>query len=222
MTIGVGLVDALNSVRVGTPTDDAVTLFESLARELPVEHTGDGGRMSKFSQLLPTELFPTRQAVKSANDRHLNNLPAEAYPFRAKDVGSKNFLDGALLVEEELVLKVGAQVMLVKNMDNVLVNGSVGKVLGFYEPKQLRSTGQGKKTGALLRDVELGEDGRAVLRESKTKRRREDVVRLPLVLFQYPKRGAVGEVKIEAVLLKPEIFHADGADGKSGAKRTQM
>ena len=37
-----------------------------------------------------------------------------------------------MVAQKDLRLKVDAQVMLIKNVDDTLVNGSVGKVLGFF------------------------------------------------------------------------------------------
>lgn len=45
----------------------------------------------------------------------------------------------SLLCEEWLVLKLSAQVMLIKNVDEVLVNGLVGKVIGFHRPGKIIS-----------------------------------------------------------------------------------
>ena len=57
--------------------------------------------------------------------------------FRAKDWpapepnASKNTYLSNFMATEKLVLKVGAQVMLIKNLDATLVNGTIGKVVGF-------------------------------------------------------------------------------------------
>lgn len=50
------------------------------------------------------------------------------------DTGHPDYRDkllASMMAPKSLELKVGAQVMLVKNMDDTLVNGSVGKVKGF-------------------------------------------------------------------------------------------
>jgi ATP-dependent DNA helicase PIF1 len=41
------------------------------------------------------------------------------------------------MAPQTLVLKLGAQVMLLKNMDNGLVNGSVGKVIAFKAKSEM-------------------------------------------------------------------------------------
>ncbi|KAI0634608.1 hypothetical protein C8Q77DRAFT_769183 [Trametes polyzona] len=89
-----------------------------------------------------------------------------------------------MVVPAQLVLKANAQVMLVKNVDEKLVNGSVGRVLGFFTtasclasvapstptPKEEGSkpkstpgspdSGSASKAGGAVRNVQVGPDGR--------------------------------------------------------------
>ncbi|KAI6046642.1 hypothetical protein EDC04DRAFT_2629121, partial [Pisolithus marmoratus] len=76
-----------------------------------------------------------------------------------------------VLAEKVLHLKKGAQVMLIKNVDEILVNGCVGKVVGFYGYREVMNTlisegekriGSTKTTG-FVRNVKLGPGG-ALLR----------------------------------------------------------
>lgn len=118
-------ISALNTLRLGTPTEEATALFNSLSRPLP------------SSSILPTELYPLRAQVAQSNASRLNALPSPKILFVARDSGTRMKLLETLLAEERLELKVDAQVMLIKNVDEVLVNGVVGRVLGFYSPNQL-------------------------------------------------------------------------------------
>ncbi len=179
----------------------------------------------------------------------MNALPTHPLPYVARDSGSRPKLLDNLLAEERLELKVDAQVMLIKNVDEVLVNGVVGRVLGFYHPHQLigdippppppsifgvtkslspssssgasSSTSSGKpptsfksrtetkKNGALVRYVQLTDDGRTPViasfvdnkenaggkHESKpnskqTGKAADSKERYPLVLFEYPCKVA--------------------------------
>lgn len=98
------------------------------------------------SEIKPTKLFPTRAEAFNANKKALAKLPSEVKNFTRKqsvigflpmsqrqsvfDKIDKNFPG-----EVELSLKVGAQVMLLVNLDVAggLCNGSRGVVTGFEE-----------------------------------------------------------------------------------------
>jgi ATP-dependent DNA helicase PIF1 len=79
--------------------------------------------------------FSLRSQVDDANKSKLDKLPGQARTFRANDSGK--YLDKLkeVLAPSLLVLKVGAQVMLIKNQkdDNSLVNGTMGTVESFSE-----------------------------------------------------------------------------------------
>lgn len=105
-------------MRVGKLSSEALATFRSLAR-LPDSH----------SKLKPTELYPLRESVNSANRTRLESLPGEPIVFTARDYGRVNA--DHFMAPDVLHLKVNAQVMLLKNMDQTLVNGSMGIVKGF-------------------------------------------------------------------------------------------
>jgi ATP-dependent DNA helicase PIF1 len=116
----------LNELREGRLTPASISKFRSLSR--PLHFTDD---------LDATELFPTRAEVDGANMKRMRNLQGESRTYEARDGGTiteKSFRDKLLancMAPEVLVLKKGAQVMLIKNVDDTLVNGSLGKVIGF-------------------------------------------------------------------------------------------
>lgn len=121
-------LDMLQEVRDGEVSDSTLKKFQSLARPLSIV---DG--------VLPTRLFPTRRETDSINKQMLQNLPGETCKFTAVDSGSmihsdqgRKMLDNFLALSE-IELKVGAQVMLIKNMDDKLVNGTLGIVVGFMD-----------------------------------------------------------------------------------------
>ena len=113
-------------MRKGNISQQARDTFKSLSR--PLTFT-DG--------LLPTELFPLRFEVEKSNTSRLQSLTSASHFFTARDSGSasedkrKKLLEN-MVAQGRLELKKDAQVMLIKNMDENLVNGSVGRVLGFY------------------------------------------------------------------------------------------
>ncbi|KAL2271487.1 hypothetical protein VTJ83DRAFT_858 [Remersonia thermophila] len=113
----------LNEMRLGRISDDTVRSFQALSRPL----TFDDG-------IEVTELFPTRQEVDSSNQRRLKALTGKVYRYDAVDTGDPKIRDRLLanmMAPPTIELKKGAQVMLIKNMDDTLVNGSLGTVVGF-------------------------------------------------------------------------------------------
>ena len=71
----------------------------------------------------------------------MKNLPGAPVMYTAVDGGSitdfvqRQKLLSNCMAPQQLTLKVGAQVMLIKNMDENLVNGSLGKVIRFMDEK---------------------------------------------------------------------------------------
>jgi ATP-dependent DNA helicase PIF1 len=149
----VEFVHLLNELRRGFITPLAIQSFQALSRPI----------VSSDSDLPPTELFPMRHEVERANSTRLAALQSPPVSYDARDSGSaapdrrKAVLAG-MMVPERLVLKQGAQVMLVKNVDDQrgLVNGAVGRVLGFFAAPRGKSEG-------VVRNVKLSEDGKSVV-----------------------------------------------------------
>jgi len=116
----------LNEMREGRLTPKSIEAFRGLNRPMKFEDT-----------LEATELFPTRNEVDRANTERLHNLQGESQIFEARDGGAivdKAQRDKMLqncMAPEIITLKKGAQVMLIKNVDESLVNGSLGRVIGF-------------------------------------------------------------------------------------------
>jgi hypothetical protein len=74
--------------------------------------------------------YPTKFEVETANNNKLKMLEGEEHVFPASDYGDQRELNN-FMAPKILKLKVGAQVMLLKNIKRTLVNGSIGKVIGF-------------------------------------------------------------------------------------------
>ena len=136
-------VRMLEETRRNCLSQETIREYERLARPLDIS---DG--------ILPTELFPTRAQVADANESRLKALPGKLNVYKSSDVshvhnkngtqrGSygfksvedqiKQYLDRHMMVTDKIELKDGAQVMLVKNLTNGLVNGSRGKIIGFMK-----------------------------------------------------------------------------------------
>lgn len=96
--------------------------------------------------IMPTKLYPTRARVDEMNRKSMDLLEGEPVVFTMKSIMRVNGremeieyenIKKGLLVDAELTLKVGAQVMCVVNMKNEktleLCNGSQGIVTGFAD-----------------------------------------------------------------------------------------
>ncbi len=85
----------------------------------------------------PTKLYTHNYDVDRVNAQHLSQLKGTLKKFKAKTSGNKKLIEtlkNSVLAGEELVFKIGAKVMFVKNdKEHRYVNGSLGKILGFTD-----------------------------------------------------------------------------------------
>eukprot|EP00698_Gefionella_okellyi_P010198 TRINITY_DN2633_c0_g1_i1.p1 TRINITY_DN2633_c0_g1~~TRINITY_DN2633_c0_g1_i1.p1 ORF type:complete len:371 (-),score=87.99 TRINITY_DN2633_c0_g1_i1:1466-2578(-) len=113
----------LQDVRYSRPSARTIAQLHMLQRPLDCP---DG--------IQPTRLYATNKDVDTMNLRYLEQLPDDAVEYKAQDTGSERALgSGRLLAVASLTLKLGAQVMLLRNMNDgsQLVNGSRGVVVAF-------------------------------------------------------------------------------------------
>jgi ATP-dependent DNA helicase PIF1 len=120
----------LNEMRVGRLSSESIQVFNSLSRKLDFE-----------DDIEATELFPTRNEVDNSNRVRMQQLGGASYTFHAVDGGTMTdtvqrdkFLANCM-APQTITLKKGAQVMLIKNLDEGLVNGSIGKVIAFMDQR---------------------------------------------------------------------------------------
>lgn len=124
-----GFIEMLNEIREGTVTDSTCKKFNALSRELEPK-----------AGVIPAKLFSTRREVDYANSEMLTKLPGEEVSFKAVDGGymedadARTRLLSSFLATDKLSLRVGCQVMMIKNIDEKLVNGSLGRVIAFIDP----------------------------------------------------------------------------------------
>lgn len=117
----------LNEMREGRLSKSSIEAFQKLSRPLS----------DAMANTMATELFPTRREVDMANDSRMRSLVGEVRTYEARDGGTiadkvaRDRLLQHCMASEVIHLKKGAQVMLIKNIDESLVNGSIGKVIGF-------------------------------------------------------------------------------------------
>ncbi|KAH8835600.1 hypothetical protein DL96DRAFT_70560 [Flagelloscypha sp. PMI_526] len=120
----------LNEMRFGRLSQKSIKTFKSLSR--PIEYDDGIG---------PTELFPLRNGVDASNNARMRSLGTDSVIFKAfeggmvTDTEQRDRLLSNFMAPRELSLKVNAQVMLIKNMEEgILANGSMGRVLSFENP----------------------------------------------------------------------------------------
>ena len=232
-------------MRRGEISPSAKQTFQGLSRPLAQD---DG--------LLPTELFPLRAEVERANAVRMAALGTPAVKYEARDSGAAPPERRAKLLENMvaprvLELKADAQVMLVKNVDERLVNGSVGRVLGFYTSavcaasigapaapaapqakkegasKPRSVSAESKSTNGFVRNVEVGPDGRTPLALCAGENKEN----------KSPASKGKGKVKDdelyplvefttpqgkEIVLVARDEFRSEDSEGKLLARRVQV
>ncbi|CAG9564653.1 unnamed protein product [Danaus chrysippus] len=118
-------ISILNNIRIGRVTKE---ISERLLKTASQKIESDG--------ILATRLCSHTNDSKSINNSKLRDLEGEEKIFSAQDSdNASTLLDMQTIAPSKLVLKVGAQVMLLKNI-NVnagLVNGARGVVVRFDE-----------------------------------------------------------------------------------------
>ena len=127
----------LNDIRNGEVDEMTV---EYLSERLDKEPEG-------YSR--PTRLFTHNADVDAINLKHLQELEGEEQEYPMSWRGSFNIVESlkkSCLAPENLVLKVGAQVMFVKNnYEAGYVNGTIGEVIAFKDNLPVVRTFEGNE-----------------------------------------------------------------------------
>ena len=118
-------IGILDRIRTSQVTDGDLALLNS--RVAPSHQL-----TSPPSHQLTITLSTRRDTVDFINTDQLGNLPGE--PELYKGIIRGEFPETSLPTPQELLVKVGAQVLFVKNdMDHRWVNGTLGTIIGFDE-----------------------------------------------------------------------------------------
>ncbi|KAK7603114.1 hypothetical protein V9T40_003113 [Parthenolecanium corni] len=115
-------VSILNNIRLGKVTEEITARLKATTKNV-LEKEG----------IIPTQLCCKTLEAQLINDNKLKQLPGKEYRYVATDSGSEKMLDDQTPVVKTLVLKQGAQIMLLKNVNvsSGLVNGARGIVTSF-------------------------------------------------------------------------------------------
>jgi ATP-dependent DNA helicase PIF1 len=176
--------------------------------------------------ILTPARFPTRAEVDYANNNKMKMLSGETMTYTAEDSGVMDLqvrerLLKYFMAPKELQLKKGAQVMLVKNFDQNLVNGSLGKVVRFSDTEMYNySQEHAEEFDAAYREQPDDANFRkmrekihaAVYKNGTSSRGRL----LPVVGFQLPD-GTIREI-----IVQPEEWKSELPNGEVQAKRSQI
>ncbi|GAM18328.1 hypothetical protein SAMD00019534_015030 [Acytostelium subglobosum LB1] len=194
----------LSKLRIGRPDDEIMT---TLKKRQGIDNVHNG--------IQPTILYTTNNKVEEKNEYYLQQIEEDAVKYESidslaeweglskpkTDILSSIYENSKkqCLASKTIVLKKGAQVMLVRNISPQLVNGSRGVVIGFVNlsPENQRSllkffeTPDAKSLESWQRDKM-----RDVITQSSSYLISQNHTLLPVVRFMN------GEVE----LIKPEKF----------------
>lgn len=204
----------LNEMRFGRLSVQSEMAFKALAR--PVHYNDD---------IEPTELFPMRGDVDRSNNARLNALTTDGWSYTSSDGGAvtdpvqREKLLSNFMAPQHIALKVDAQVMLIKNVDETLVNGSMGKVVGFCH----KALYDQSPSGRWLRDEDVMKDLDEEGREREERKRQLVLSKmavgtkpLPVVTFKVPGGG------LRDMLVEQDTFKSELPNGEVQASRMQL
>lgn len=138
----IAFVRILNEMRLGKLSNEAIQTFRSLSRKPEGDNDIEPTELYVFFFFLAVKLhefqlthlffnrYPLRNEVDESNKRRLDALQGETVEFKSIDSGDPKKMQSCL-APQIIQLKLHAQVMLLKNLDADLVNGSLGVVVGF-------------------------------------------------------------------------------------------
>ncbi|KAL3757376.1 hypothetical protein ACHAWU_008537 [Discostella pseudostelligera] len=136
----VTLMNILDEARVGELSAQSAEILRRHGT-LPAAALGSARTFGdKKEKIIPTLLECRNREVDKANELEMHKLPGEIHSYKSRDKAINETMKAQLKhcqAPPQLDLKVGAQVMLLKNIDleKGLANGSRGVIVGFQRPK---------------------------------------------------------------------------------------
>lgn len=157
----------------------------------------------------------------------MRNLDGRSWDFRATDGGTildpqqRDKLLANCMAPPLITLKKGAQVMLIKNMDETLVNGSVGRVVAFMDEKTFEIYCEDEdgfqSAGMAASNMEENSESRKKLKAMINKDLAGDTSRKwPLVRF------SIADGSSRDLLCQPESWKIELPNGEIQASRSQI
>lgn len=155
------------------------------------------------------------------------NLGGKGFDFVAEDGGSiidkvqRDKLLSNCMAPQNISLKKGAQVMLIKNIDETLVNGSIGKVIAFMDEKMFDIYHEDEEEFQAVETMDINEENmtesRKKLRTMISKDMAGDTSRKwPLVRF------AIADGTSRDLLCQRESWKIELPNGEVQASRLQV
>ena len=157
----------------------------------------------------------------------MRNLTGKEFDFRAEDGGMiqdpvqrSKLLDNCM-APASLKLKKGAQVMLIKNIDDTLVNGSVGKVIAFMDEKTFDIYHEDEDEFQAVENMDLEDEEMTKSRKKLKALINKDVAgdtsqKWPLVRFQ------IADGTSRDLLCQRESWKIELPNGEIQASRAQI
>lgn len=161
--------------------------------------------------------YPTRKKVDDSNALRMSRLNTEQQVYTCVDGGTiqnhavRQKILESFICQDKVTLRVQSQVMLIKNYDETLVNGSVGIVEGFFDPAEYA-----KQEGAEAPGSTLGGGSGSMSKKASAATSASVGKKYPLVSFRLPNGSR------RKSLILPEVFKVEQANGEVSASRTQV
>ena len=171
--------------------------------------------------------FPTRAEVDNANNLRMKTLGGNAMDFRAMDGGlmtdtaQRDKLLSSCMAAPLITLKKGAQVMLIKNIDETLVNGSLGQVVAFMDEKSFDIYHENEEDFQAVETMELNDEEMTQSRKKLKALINKDLVgstgqKWPLVRFR------LSDGNTRDLLCQHESWKIELPNGEIQASRSQI
>ena len=154
----------------------------------------------------------------------MRQINGQSRVFEALDTGTiadpsvREKLLSNCMAPQRIELKVNSQVMLIKNQDETLVNGSLGRIVGFMSEADFDTYREDPESlEATMAELEHGEDNRPSGKgDLKTKGPITTANKYPLVQFALPDGTS------RQLLVQPEVWKVELPNGEVQAQRIQI